>query len=288
MGYANRPENCPLWATLRDMYTRCPECQTIFAITQTQLSERDGVVRCGHCDKVFFAEESLSLELDKIQKAPSPIETPAPEPFQTQAQPESGPEKNIVRAKKIPFRESRFIKITSEELAAIKAKLLGRNPGYRTRPVFWSLGIMMLVALLFGQYAYFHKDALARNSKWGPYVHKACAIANCVIRPQQDVGLIELTDTVVSPHPKYQHALRVRATLINRASFGQPYPLMEVSLTDRRGETSGRRTYAPEEYLGKKSLAAKLMPRNVAIKALLDISNPGDQTEGYEVRLVTY
>ncbi|GMR17618.1 MAG: hypothetical protein BMS9Abin33_0010 [Gammaproteobacteria bacterium] len=281
MGHAGRPENRSVWATLRDMYTRCPQCQTLFAITRAQLSERDGVVRCGHCDKVFFAEESLSLDLDKVPATP-PVEV-------TQAaQPASETKKDALFTKKFPLSGSRFIKTTSDELAAIKAKLLGRKPGRHTRPVFWSLGIGLLTLLLFSQYVYFHKEALARNSKWGPYVYRACKIAKCVIRPRQDVGLIELTDTLVAPHPEYERALRVRTTLINRASFGQPYPLMEISLTNRRGETSGRRTYSPEEYLGKKKLAAKLMPQNVAIKTLLDIANPGDQTEGYEIRLVTY
>ena len=41
------------------MYTRCPQCQTVFRITAAQLKARDGRVRCGRCQNVFRADEHL-------------------------------------------------------------------------------------------------------------------------------------------------------------------------------------------------------------------------------------
>ena len=41
------------------MKTRCPECQTVFRVTPEQLKARAGKVRCGHCQKVFNALDSL-------------------------------------------------------------------------------------------------------------------------------------------------------------------------------------------------------------------------------------
>ena len=189
----------------------------------------------------------------------------------------------------VPLKDSQFVKTTSEELAAIKAKLLGRKPGQHTRPAFWSLGIIAMVLLLTGQYVYFHRNTLARHEILGAYITQACELIQCAIIPQQDVGLIELMDTKVSPHPGYERALQVKATLINRAHFAQPYPLLEITLTDRRGETNGRRTYSPKEYLENVEPLenANLMPQNVAVKVSLDIANPGDETEGYEIRLVS-
>ena len=41
------------------MYTRCPQCQTVFRITTAQLKARGGTVRCGRCQHVFGADQQL-------------------------------------------------------------------------------------------------------------------------------------------------------------------------------------------------------------------------------------
>lgn len=41
------------------MQTRCPQCDTIFRISEEQLALADGQVRCGECDTVFDARASL-------------------------------------------------------------------------------------------------------------------------------------------------------------------------------------------------------------------------------------
>lgn len=45
------------------MYTRCPDCRTIFVVTATELRAADGQVVCGHCDNQFNALDSLSETL---------------------------------------------------------------------------------------------------------------------------------------------------------------------------------------------------------------------------------
>jgi len=44
------------------MKTRCPDCQTVFRVTPEQLKARAGKVRCGHCQGVFNALDSLLEE----------------------------------------------------------------------------------------------------------------------------------------------------------------------------------------------------------------------------------
>ena len=48
------------------MRTRCPDCQTIFRVTPEQLKARAGKVRCGHCQSVFNALDSLLDDETKI------------------------------------------------------------------------------------------------------------------------------------------------------------------------------------------------------------------------------
>ncbi len=39
--------------------TNCPACQTQFVVTEEQLNQHNGKVRCGHCLNVFNASEQL-------------------------------------------------------------------------------------------------------------------------------------------------------------------------------------------------------------------------------------
>lgn len=66
------------------MRTRCPRCQTIFRITPEQLRARAGKVRCGHCQSVFNALETLIEEPAVI---PPAVDIPAPPPEIPKAEP---------------------------------------------------------------------------------------------------------------------------------------------------------------------------------------------------------
>src|SRR5437868_14677145 len=55
---------CPM-----SMATRCTTCGTIFRVVQDQLKVSEGWVRCGRCDAVFNAIESL---FDLEHEAPPP------------------------------------------------------------------------------------------------------------------------------------------------------------------------------------------------------------------------
>ncbi|HJW23590.1 MAG TPA: DUF3426 domain-containing protein [Rhodocyclaceae bacterium] len=111
------------------MRTRCPRCQTIFRITPEQLRARGGKVRCGHCQAVFNALETLLEELpptsvpEPVLAAPEPPRAfeppPAPEP---PAEPESSPEpapepEPVIPAEAEPLPEAE-LPVDSEPVAA--------------------------------------------------------------------------------------------------------------------------------------------------------------------------
>ncbi|MBE9516391.1 MAG: DUF3426 domain-containing protein, partial [Proteobacteria bacterium] len=293
-----------------------PECQTVFTISKTQLQGREGLVRCGHCTTVFRGDENL---IDQNPAKPSaaespeaakPVEAPAPKPKQVATPqapdpiPASAPAANepvqeipippaakltpveINTTKKPRHIRPEQLQLSRDEVKDILHGLVGRKPGERTRPLFWGLGILLLFILLAGQTLYYYRDSLAWHPKAGPYVQQACEQLGCSIAPRRDVALIELTGTTVAPHPKYNNILRVKATLINRAKYTQPFPLMEVKLTNRRGETTSRRLFTPDQYLKDKAHLAEGMPLNTARRTRLDVNNPDRKTEGYEIRLV--
>lgn len=68
------------------MLTTCPECQTSFRVSQTQLDHRRGLVRCGRCSAVFNAYDTLLPELATPAQetaALSPADDRAAEPSPT-------------------------------------------------------------------------------------------------------------------------------------------------------------------------------------------------------------
>ncbi len=72
--------------------TRCPSCATLFKVVADQLRISDGWVRCGHCQQVFDASQSLQtvaaqpllpdLPLDLLRAPPQPVVRPAAPPRQ--------------------------------------------------------------------------------------------------------------------------------------------------------------------------------------------------------------
>lgn len=54
--------------------TACPQCQTRFRVTEEQLEVRNGKVRCGRCEHVFNALETLIEETPLLAAEPAPIQ----------------------------------------------------------------------------------------------------------------------------------------------------------------------------------------------------------------------
>jgi len=71
--------------------TRCPECATHFRVTAEQLKARSGRVRCGQCQHVFNALDSLSeeptLAIPPVRHDPSPMPETSPLPSDSGTQP---------------------------------------------------------------------------------------------------------------------------------------------------------------------------------------------------------
>jgi predicted Zn finger-like uncharacterized protein len=242
------------------MHTRCPECHTTFRVTQAQIEAREGLVRCGKCACVFSATEHL-------------VAAPAPRKAAGRRAAREAPQSGPVA----PSRER------AGEPAPAGA---GSRRGI-VAPLLWSLGSVLLLVLLAGQFVYFYSAVLARDPALRPAILEACAWLGCEIGPAHDVRLIELAETTIAPHPRYLGALRIRATLVNRAPYAQPLPLMEVTLTDNQGKALTRRQFRPVEYLEPGQARIESMAPNVVAAALLDVTTPDEAAVGYEIQLTT-
>lgn len=237
------------------MYTQCPECNAIFALSAEQLAACNGLVRCGQCAAVFRADERLFDALP---------ETVAP-PAGTQALMQAAPR---------------------DDNPAIPT-VTQRPPRRRTRRVLWAFGNLLLLIALLAQGIYFYRNEIAaRYPHVRPWLVQACDYVGCTLRPLQDVGQIELIAAQVAPNPEYENVLSVTASLVNHARYTQPFPLMEVSLLDSNGVTLARRTFPPQQYLAAPKQVREGMAPNEAVAASLQITSSDKRAVGYEIQLV--
>lgn len=294
------------------MYTQCPKCDTVFHIKMEHLEAHNGLVRCGQCDHVFNADQRLFEELPSAaQEKPAPRKkarnsaTTKPKPAKSKAaaprkparapKPESADDTEEVEAAPAPWTpapaptpearsETRRAEApTRFDHISIPEQLPLSAPSRRFS-FLWILGVLLGAAIFAAQTIYFYRDQLAAHTTLRPILIDICAEIGCTLRPPYDTTRIELVQpTNIAPHPRYANALRLRATLVNRAAVAQAPPLMQVSLTDSAGRVLSRRTFTPNQYMEQRAAAGHDMTPHLAIGALLDLVNPESKAVGYQI-----
>ncbi len=147
--------------------------------------------------------------------------------------------------------------------------------------LLWAVGIVLMLAGLAMQYLYYHRLTLAENPQLRPFLAHMCTITGCRLPPLRDLSAIELGDHLVQSHPRYENSLLITATLLNRADFVQPFPVLEVVMTDLSQEEIARRRFLPEEYLVGDSSVLSFKPGN-EVPLMLEVLDPGKQAVGFE------
>ncbi len=269
------------------MHTRCPQCQTVFRLTAAQLKARGGQVRCGRCQNVFRADEHLvDAPAKPAGKAPgAPRKRTPRKPLKAEEPPASGktePLSTPVQPGSIePTAEPAIMATAGTPLPILT------TPRARTRTLYWALGSTLLVLLLISQTLVFYGHETGRHAPFlKPAIQLACTTLPCRRLPPVDMQRLDLVETQVTPHPRYDRALRIKAVMVNRAEYTQPYPLLEVTLIDSQGQLLARRLYPPQEYLRKPEKIAAGLPPQIATSVQLDITSPGAQATGYEILLL--
>ncbi|MCR4301138.1 MAG: zinc-ribbon and DUF3426 domain-containing protein [Sulfuricaulis sp.] len=267
------------------MYTQCPACLTTFKVTPAQLDVHGGMVRCGICSAIFHAKERQIKDQSRAEQteAVPTEETPTPKLDKQKRSGKGRRRSGRRRADKLRFIDEKLARESG--IPTVTKQPLFLRSRFHVSSLLWGFGSLALLALLAGQFVYFYRNELASVPSWRPVLADICLYAGCELRIFRDISKIELLQTSIAPHPQYVNALRLRATIVNRAAFHQAYPRMEVTLSSRAGQVIARRLFAPIQY-SETPLEAVLTP-NVVATALLDVTNPEGKAFGYEIRLVT-
>jgi predicted Zn finger-like uncharacterized protein len=153
-------------------------------------------------------------------------------------------------------------------------------------PRRWPLvaGIALLAIALVAQAAHYWRQDLARNPAFGPWLLRAYGALGLDAPAPVDLSAFELRQLGAASEPNQAGRIKVRASIVNRAPFAQPYPVLRLSLQDRFGATIGSRELLPAEYMpgGEANASALLGPAQRADAEIVFV-DPGRDAVGFEL-----
>ena len=155
-------------------------------------------------------------------------------------------------------------------------------PSPRRWPV--ALGAALLALLLGAQAVHHWRDELSRSPAFGPLLLQGYSVMGLEPPAPVDLSAFELRQLGAASEPSQAGRIKVRASIVNRAPFAQPYPLLRLTLQDRFGSTIGARDLAPVEYLpGGEESASGLLGASQRADAEVVFVDPGRDAVGFEL-----
>ncbi|SFB41678.1 DUF3426 domain-containing protein [Pseudomonas sp. NFPP24] len=158
-----------------------------------------------------------------------------------------------------------------------------KRPTGLGRRLVWLLLVLIAAAGLAGQYIAYQFDDLARQDAYRPWFQQLCPTLGCTVPSRVDIAHIKSSNLVVRSHPDFAGALVVDAIIYNRATFSQPFPLLELRFADLNGNLIASRRFKPAEYLSGELAGVSEMPSQTPIHISLDILDPGNKAVNYSL-----
>jgi len=192
----------------------------------------------------------------------SAAESGASEP--TEAVPEKTPTDTLVET--LPPID--IVEVLRDQLGA------DAPPPAKARSIAWPLLAVLLMLSLAGQYLFFARADLAQYDLLRPWLQRACTYLGCELPLRHSPEQIELLSRDVISHPRIRNALLVSASFVNRASFAQVYPVLQISLSNESGTVVAMRRFQPEEYLAQGARIAAGMVPDAPVRVVLEVAEP--------------
>jgi len=148
--------------------------------------------------------------------------------------------------------------------------------------ITWGMGSLLLMFVFLGQTIYFKHNELGQINQLRPWIAFFCQHTNCELPMQSDITQLELLGQDIRSHPTSSHALLVSATIINNASYTQPYPGVQLNFSDINGEKVAVRNFEPNDYVVADHNTNKGMEPNTPFQIELEIIDPGKTAINFE------
>jgi len=184
-----------------------------------------------------------------------------------------------------PQRHAAFAEPAEEESYDEDPLLPDLLPGSRARaqPValIWKILAVPLALLLVAQIVHHNRSELARDPRFGERLMSIYRALDLELTPDWDLHAYEIRQWGVITDAAVPGTLKVRASIINRAAFPQPYPLLKLVLEDRWGDQVRAREFEPADYLDRGIATDRLFAPGTQTNATVVIVDPGPDAEGF-------
>lgn len=177
-----------------------------------------------------------------------------------------------------------------EALRAIELEPLELGFHVETSPwpqrLLWGgLSFAALVAFIM-QLGGHNIDTWGRAEATRPYYQALCPLLGCDLPAMSQPEKVLASNLVVRSHPRLKDALLIDAVLLNKATFQQPFPRLQIQFSDLQGKPVASRRFTPREYLGGELAGQTSMPSNQPIHIELEILDPGPEAVNYSAHIV--
>lgn len=249
------------------MFTRCPGCHTVHPVNAALLAAGGGRYRCGKCNKISNAFESL------FDEWPAPGAKPPP-------------------ASEVPVlaagldldsasRARRFGNVTDADDADPDSD--GRAWPRLLLRLGWIAALLVIAVFVAFGIAEFQGQPLLERPQVRSMLEGLGLREPPPAASFRDLDRIHLVSRELRNHPERPGWLRLSATIVNRASRNQPWPRLEVTLLDAAGQTVTRKVFEPRDYLSADSDAGKGMAPQAYLPLVVELEDPGMRAVGFEL-----
>lgn len=242
------------------MFTQCTKCKAIFRVNLREVTIAKGKLRCGECYAVFDATKTLSTTMPApFQKT---VDLEIVDTFSPVSRTRTKPKKN--------YQDHQNNNTISNRPSIENLRSAGQQfkvKSIKTLPTInkWLLATILLLIALFAFQIF--------------YNIKLKAIEEPLHEPEK----IQMLSSNVFAHPNESGVLLISASMENNANRAQPYPVVEVILSDSKSKVIALRRFRPAEYLQnyKKGM---LINSHQQSKINLKISDPGSKAVRFQYK----
>ncbi len=304
------------------MFTVCPKCGLTLTITVRDLRAAQGHVRCGRCQNVFNALDSLSEEhphapapeprAEQPASAPPSLaldvapssETPSAAEISVEFEPQepAGPlpeAKQPERAEPVPPDPDRPLpEALRPDPDDLLPEALRPEPAVAQEPqpeaafelepeqtrtsAFWTVGTVLLALVLALQIVNQQRSALATLPSIGGALRRAYRALGIELAPAWDVHAYEARQLGATVTGTHPPKITVRASIANLARRPQPLPLPWVTLQDRFGRAIAARDVPPRDYMPSVP-SPPMLAAGARVDAKVTFVSPGRRAVGFVI-----
>lgn len=260
------------------MFTQCPECLTIYKVGASELAAARGNARCAHCNALFDTLSTLSEQLP-----PEPIDRLA-------RNEEQGKPPQLALSVFRPNRSGQGTLFFDPDDHARSGERSAAPPQFTRVPrrrarggnTRWILGSMLLMLVLAAEIAWSERAGWTADPRVRPWLESTCARLGCELPLRRDAELLQLASRDIRPHPSVPGALIISATLHNAADFAQPFPAVQVTLSDLDEKRIAMRRFRATDYVADAESLRKGLAAGANASIVFEVADPGRNAVAFE------